>query len=120
MLTKVKKALFKLEVLLSKIEFGIDAKLHLFDAAIKPILLYECEVWGYESMEQIEIFHRHFLRRVLRVRKIASKVIIYGELGQKELKCTIWQIMVFFWKKNCQQWKQPRRLDISTDKSKRS
>ena len=50
-------------------------------------------------MEQIEIFHRHFLRRVLRVRKTAPKAIIYGKLGQKEPKCTIWQIMASFWKK---------------------
>ena len=58
---KAKKALFKLEVLLSKIHFEIDTKLHLFDAVIKPIFFYGCEVWGFESMEQIEVFHRHFL-----------------------------------------------------------
>ena len=85
-------------MLLSKIDFEIDTKLHLFDAVIKPILLYGCEVWGFESMEQIEVFHRHFLRRVLRVRKTAPKAMIYGEL-EKELKYTIWQRMASFWKK---------------------
>ena len=97
---KAKKTLSKLELLLSKIDFGIDTKLHLFDAVIKPILLYGCEVWGFESMEQIEVFHRHFLRRVLRVRKTAPKAMIYGELGENELKYTIRQRMASFWKKN--------------------
>ena len=41
---EAKKTIFKQEVLLSKIDFGIDTKLHLFDAVIKPILLYGCEV----------------------------------------------------------------------------
>ena len=95
---KAKKALFKLEVLFSKIDFGIDTKLHLFDAVIKPILLYGCEVWGYESMEQIEIFHRCFLRRVLRVRKNAPKAMVYGELGEKELKYTVCKRMASFWR----------------------
>ena len=85
-------------MLFSKIEFGIDTKLHLFDAVIKPILLYGCEVWGYENMEQIEVFHRYFLRRVLRVRKNAPKAMVYGELGEKELKYTVWKRMATFWK----------------------
>ena len=50
-------------------------------------------------MEQLEVFHRHFLRRVLRVRKTSPKVMMYGELGEKELKYTIWQRMASFWKK---------------------
>ena len=41
---KAKKALFKLDVLMSKIDLEIDTKLHLFDVMIKPILLYGCEV----------------------------------------------------------------------------
>ena len=78
---KAKKALFKLEVLFSKIDFGIDTKLHLFDAVMKPILLYGCEVWGYESMEQIEIFHRYFLRRCYE--KMLRKLWYMGSWGKK-------------------------------------
>ena len=57
---KAKKGLFyrfKLDVLLSKVDFGIDTKLHLFNAVIKAILFNGCEVWGNESMEQIESFN---------------------------------------------------------------
>ena len=96
---KAKKALFKLDVLMSKIDLEIVTKLHLFDVMIKPILLYGCEVWGHEDIEQIEVFHRNFLRRLLRIRKSAPKAMTYGELGQQELKFTIWQRMASFWKK---------------------
>ena len=70
---KAKKALFKLDDLMSKIDLEIDTKLHLFDVMIKPILRYGCEVWGHEDIEQIEVFHRNFLRRLLRIRKSAPK-----------------------------------------------
>ena len=85
---KAKKALFKLDVSMSKIDLEIDSKLHLFDVMINPILLDGCEVWGHENIEQIEVFHRSFLRRLLRIRKNAPKAMTYGELGQQELKFT--------------------------------
>ena len=112
---KAKKALFKLEVLISKIDLEIDTKLHLFDVMIKPILLYGCEVWGYENIEQIEIFHRNFLRRVLRIRKSAPKAMVYGKLGQQELKFTVWQRIASFWKKLSHDKKKFREFDVSVN-----
>ena len=56
-------------------------------------------MWGYENVEQIEVFHRNFLRKILRIRKGAPKAMIYGELGQTELKFSIWQRMASYWKK---------------------
>ena len=70
---KAKKALFKLDVLMSVIELEIDTKIHLFDVIIKPILLNGCEVWDHENIEQIEVFHRNFFRRLLRIRKSTLK-----------------------------------------------
>ena len=52
-----------------------------------------------EDIEQIEVFHRNFLRRLLRIRKSAPKAMTYEELGQQELKFTKWQRMASFWKK---------------------
>ena len=96
---KAEKALFKLDVLMNKINLEIDTKIHLSDVMIKPILLYGCEVWGHEDIEPIEVFNRNFLRRLLRIRKSAPKAMTYGELGQQEQKFTIWQRMASFWKK---------------------
>ena len=41
---KAKKALSKLEVLSSKIDFELETKLNLFDTLIKPVLLHGCEL----------------------------------------------------------------------------
>ena len=46
-------ALFKLEVLMCEIGLQIDTKKHHYDLMIKPTLLFGCEVWGYENIEQI-------------------------------------------------------------------
>ena len=69
-----------METLLGKVDLEIETKLHLFDTMDLPILIYGCEVWGFDEIEQIEVFHRNFLRRVLRVRKRVPKGMIYGEL----------------------------------------
>ena len=94
---EAKKVLFKLDVLLCKIDLKIDTKINLFDVMIKPILLYGCEVWGHENIEQTEVVHCKFLRRRLRVQKRTPKAMTYGELGQQELKFTIGQRMASFW-----------------------
>ena len=49
---KAKKALFKMETLLGKVDLEIETKLHLFDTMVLPILIYGCEVWGFEEIEQ--------------------------------------------------------------------
>ena len=53
---KAKKALFKLDVLMSKINLEIDTKIHLFDVMIKPILLYGCEVWAMRTLSRLKFF----------------------------------------------------------------
>ena len=113
---KAKKALLKLEVLFSKIDFGIDTKLHLFDAVIKPILLYGCEVWGYESMEQIENFSSLFSETPASSTKKCSES--YGIWGVEEKRIEIYSLEMngIFLEKTYQRRKQPRRFDISDDK----
>ena len=96
---KAKKVLFKLRAETSGHELGIQTKLHLFDSIIAPILTYGCEVWGYELFEQIEIFHRNFLRTLLNVRNSTPKAMIYGELNRSEIKYQIWLRILGFWKR---------------------
>ena len=54
------KRLFKIEILLSRVDLQPKTRLHLFYSLILTILLYGCEFWGYENKEQIEVFHRNF------------------------------------------------------------
>ena len=61
--------MFKISVLLNEIDLDVKTRIHLFDTLILPILLYGCELWGFENVEQIEVFHRKYLRNILQVRK---------------------------------------------------
>ena len=96
---KAKKALFKLRAETSGHELAIQTKLHLFDLIVLPILTYGCEVWGHEPYEQIESFHRNFLRTLLNVRNSTPNAMIYGELGRNEIKYKIWLRILGFWKR---------------------
>ena len=53
-MAKAKKAVHKPAVCSGKIKLEVETQLHLFDALFKPILLYGCEVWGYENVEETE------------------------------------------------------------------
>ena len=41
----------------------VGCKLNMFDKAIKPTLLYGCEVWGYCNSRLIEKLHLSFVNR---------------------------------------------------------
>ena len=64
---------------------------------ILPVLLYGSEVWGYEDISQIEVFHRKFLRTILFVNKCTPDCMVYGETGRgpilNHVKCRV----VGFW-----------------------
>ena len=49
----------------------------------KSILIYTCDKWGPENIEQIENFHRIILGRLHRVRKRTRKAMTNGELENK-------------------------------------
>lgn len=52
---------------------------------ILPILIYECEIWGFHSGPDIERVHLKFLKQMLEVKTQTSSVPIYGELGRVPL-----------------------------------
>ena len=72
---KATKALFKIETLLSRVDLQVRTRLHPFDSPILTILLYGCELSGYENMEQIEFF-TNFLRRMLKLNHSAPKAMV--------------------------------------------
>ena len=75
----------------------VDLMLKLFDQLVSPILLYGCEVWGFEDLKQIESFHLHFCKQILKLKKSTPNCMIYGELGRHKLAKTIEHRMISFW-----------------------
>ena len=66
---------------------------------ILPILLYGCEIWGFENLESIEIFYRKFLKYLLKVNKQTTDCMVYGETGRTKLSVIIKTRMISFWHK---------------------
>jgi len=56
--------------------------LKIFDTLVSPILLYGCEVIGFEKNDNIEKVNLQFLKNILRVRTTTPNYLVYGELGR--------------------------------------
>ena len=54
LLDQANKALYALYRKIRNLAIPIDVQLKLFDSLITPILVYSCEVWGFENQQGIE------------------------------------------------------------------
>ena len=63
--TQAKRALFGLKSKKEMYDLPFDIVIDLFDKMILPILLYGCEIWGYEDLECIEVLYRKYLKDIL-------------------------------------------------------
>ena len=107
------KACFKLRQLLFA-ESNIPIKIHLqmFDAMIKPILLYCTEVWTADMFTNaktiltnltnpMEKLHMKFCKYILKVNNKASNIACLMELGRYPLIVSCITQMVKYWLKIC-------------------
>ena len=92
--TKATRALYSLNSKLNIYRTPIRTALRIFDAIIRPILLYASEVFEpYSAFDQkkwengdIERAHMQFLKRILGVNRSATKILVRGELGRHTLQ----------------------------------
>ena len=80
------KALHLLYKKIHNLHIPIDLQLQLFDHTIVPILLYGCEVWGFQNTKLIETVHTKFLRNITKLRKSTPLYMLYAELGRAPLE----------------------------------
>jgi exonuclease III len=97
---KASKALYKLKKSTSKCSFPVHLQLKLFDSLVKPILLYNCEIWGlhtkYINKEDddywlnlkkldsspFELFHHKYCKHILRLPPQTTNIVSKAELGR--------------------------------------
>ena len=60
----------------------IDCQLKLFDQTVVPILLYGCEVYGFENIYSKEKNHLDFLKSILKLKKSTPNMMVYDEFGR--------------------------------------
>ena len=97
--TIANKAMFGLIRKCKRLDLPLDIQLDLFDKCIVPILLYGCEVWGYENLEVCERMQLKFLKIVLHLRRSTPTCMVLGELGTYPVSLDAKCKMLTFWYK---------------------
>ena len=72
----------------------------LFDTLVKPIILFNSEIWGININKELEQFHLSFMKRILGVKKSTNNCLIYAETGRYPLYICIYIRIVKYWFKS--------------------
>ena len=83
------------------LELDIDTTLELFQRCVVPILLYGCEIWGYQTNNTyvLEVFYRKFIKIILKLSNSTPTCMVYGESGQPCIRRLINSRLMNFWAK---------------------
>ena len=112
---KAMKALFKLYKSFGNVTPSIQTCIHLFEAMIKPILLYNSEIWGHkmfkfntlldDSLQKTNLYlqtnyekmHLKWCKYTLGVHSKSTNIAVLAELGRYPLTLGIIQNMITYW-----------------------
>ena len=114
---KSMKALFKLFKSLKACTPSVKTSMHLFDAMIKPILLYNSEIWGamghhvnerqlqgecgttnlYFKNNQYEKMHLRWCKYILGVNGKSTNIAVLAELGRYPLRVEVLTNSIKYW-----------------------
>ena len=87
--------IFKTLYRLGHIDTNIFFK--LFDAQVKPMLLYAAEIWGINKYETIEKVHTFACKKLLGVSTRTPNTVIYGEVGRYPLYIDSATLVLKYW-----------------------
>ena len=82
-----------------RLKFPIDIMLDLFDKTVVPVLLYGCEVGGYENNIVVDMVFLKFCKYLLGLKSSTPNCMVYGELGSYPVSLTIKIRLIGFWLK---------------------
>ena len=77
----------------------IDCQLEICEKTIEPILLYGCEIWGFENLAILEQFQIKYVKQILGLRQNTPNYMVLGESGKIPLAVQVKSRMIMFWQK---------------------
>ncbi len=96
--------------------FDPTLQCQLFDALVKPVLSYGCEVWSdHMACEQLEVVHRAFLKSSLGVNTTTSSYVVLAEFGRFPLEIFWWQQTMHFLSRVSSEVDSDRMLRLAYD-----
>lgn len=94
---QAQKAMFGVIRKIRLFDLPFECQLDLFDKVVVPVLLYACEVWGYENIDIIERVHLRYLKHILNLKSSTPSYMVYGETGRFPLYIIIFTRMITSW-----------------------
>jgi len=91
------RAMFSMLVKARRLSLPIDIQCELFDQVVLPVLLYGSEIWGYSSIEMLEVLFRKFIKKILKLHRSTPNAMIYGEIGKLCLQARVDKHMISYW-----------------------
>ena len=98
-ITQARKAMYSLLQKAKTLRLPFDIIFELYEQCVIPVLLYGSEVWGFESLASVEVFHRKFFKLVLKTFKFTPNCMIYGETNTVDIQTKVDIRMANFWLK---------------------
>ena len=96
--SKVKKAQTVLDLHIHRHPtLSVDHIMRLFDILIRPILTFDCEIWGVGNYDVIEKLYLNFVKKLLGVKPNTSTAMLYAELGSFPLSIYIRKTLIKYW-----------------------
>ena len=96
---QAQKAMYGIIRKIRQFNLPLEQQFDLFDKVVMPVLLYGCEIWGYENVDIIERVHLKFLKYILCMKSSTPSYMVYGEPGRFPLSVTIYTRMITYWAK---------------------
>ena len=93
-ITQARKAMYALLQKAKILRLPFDIIFELYEQCVIPVLLYGSEVWGFENLASVEIFHRKFFKLVLK-----TFIFTLFLIGSK--KFCLPQLQLYVWNYVC-------------------
>ena len=94
---KAQRALFALLQNARKKNLPTDIVLDLYKKMVVPVMLYGCEIWGYEKLDILEKLHLKSLKYILHLNRSTMSAQVFGESGLFPLFIDVKLRMISFW-----------------------